>query len=116
MKKTDLPHEELEQFMLDNMDRYKVYTVIEFYMLYKSILKRDGLIENYSVMNQESLRKLADKWSKPKGTIIKYGRGKKAVYHKRIVHRSNISAAELNRKVNDVLRCIKGRISSWAKW
>ncbi len=113
MKKTDLPHEELEQFMLDNMDRYKVYTLIEFYMLYKSILKRDGLIENYSLMNQESLRKLAGKWSKPKGTIIKYGRGGKVVYQKRVITGSNISAASLKARANEIIECAKRRVMWW---
>lgn len=116
MKKTDLPHKELEQFMLDNMDREKVYTLPEFYALYKSIMNRDGLIENYSVMNQESFRKLAGKWSKPGGPIIRYSRLKHPVYHKRVVHKSNISATDLKKKANEIINCVAGRIPSWLKW
>ena len=100
---THLPHKELEQFMLDNMDRYKVYTLIEFYALYKSIMNRDGLIENYSVMSQESFRKLAGEWSKPGGSVVRFCRLKKPVYYKRVVHRSPISAAELKKKANKLI-------------
>ena len=84
--KTQLPHDKLEQFMQDNMDRAKVYTISEFYMLYKSIMNRDGLIENYSVMAKDSFRKRAGEWIKPGGWIVKNGHGVEAIYFKRVVH------------------------------
>lgn len=112
--KTQLPHKDLEQFMQDNMDRAKVYTISELYMLYKSIMNRDGLIENYCVMDKDSLRKRVGEWLKPGGWIVKNGRGVTATYFKRVVHKSNISAAELKKRANEIINCIKGRLP-WAK-
>ncbi len=103
---THLPRKELEQFMLDNMDRYKVYTLIEFYALYKSIMNRDGLIENYSVMNQESFRKLAGEWSKPGGTVIRFSRLKKPVYCKR-AFKSLLTWAQVREKAKEYLAWVK---------
>lgn len=112
--KTDMPHKELEQFMEDNMDRVKKYSVHEFYMLYKSILNRDGLIENYSLMSETSFIKRIGEWSKPGKWLIKKGRGKKAIYYKRVVHRSVISAADLKKRANEIINCVKRRLP-WGK-
>lgn len=113
--KTDMPHKELGGFMNDNMDREKKYTIHEFYMLYKSILNRDGMIEKYSVMSETSFIKRLGEWSKPGMWLIKKGRGKKAIYYKRVIHRSGISAADLKSRANDIINCVKGRLPSWLK-
>ena len=97
--KTDMPHKELEQFMRDNIIRDKIYSPHLLYKLYEEILKRDGLIENYSVMSHSSFVKRIGEWSKPGKWLIKKGRGKNAIYSKRATHRSNMTCAELAAKV-----------------
>lgn len=114
--KTDMPHKLLEQVMRDNIDRDIPYTIDIFYLRYKQLLKREKYQQKYRVMGRSSFKKRLGEWSQPGMFLIKKGRGEKAIYHKRVVHRSNISAADLKKRANDILSCVKGRIPSWAKW
>ena len=66
-------------------------------------------------MAKDSFRKRVGEWLKPGGWIVKNGRGVTAIYFKRVVHRSSISGAELKKKANDIIDCVKGRIPEWLK-
>jgi len=101
--KTDMPHKELEQFMRDNIIRDKNYTPHLLYKVYQDILKRDEFITKYSVMSHTSFVKRLGEWSKPGMWLIKTGRGKNAIYYKRVIHRSNISCADLRVAANKII-------------
>jgi len=100
--KTDMPHKELEQFMRDNIVRDKIYTPHLLYGVYQDILKRDGLIEKYSVMTHTSFVKRIGEWSKPGKWLIKKGRGKNAIYSKRAC-KSDLTWAQVRETVKRLL-------------
>jgi len=101
--KTDMPHKLLEQVMRDNIIRDKKYSTHLFYKLYQEILNRDKYIENFSIMSETSFVKRLGEWSKPGMWLIKAGRGKNAIYYKRVIHRSNISCADLRVSANKII-------------
>ena len=93
--KTQQPHEELERNMRDNIFRDQDYTIHELYMLYQSIMQRDGLVENYCQMSEKSLERRTYDWP----WLIRSGVGEDAKYAKRATHRSKITCAQLRAKV-----------------
>ena len=114
--KKHLPLKETERLMRKHMLRDKVYTLEELYAVYRYQMAVDHHIRMYERMKIGSLKKRAREWSQPGMWMVRNNGEDEMVYFKRVVHRSPISAAELNKRANEILNCIKGRIPSWAKW
>jgi hypothetical protein len=114
--KKHLPLKELERNMRDHMLRDKVYTLKELYALYILRMSVDQRIRSYARMSIGSLEKRAREWSGPGMWMVRNNGEDEMVYFKRVVHRSPISAAELNKKANEIINCVAGRIPSWLKW
>jgi len=96
--------------MREHMLRDKVYSLKELYALYILRMSVDQRIRSYERMTIGSLEKRAREWSKPGMWMVKIGRGEDRVYFKRVVHRSSISAAELKKRANEIIDCVKGRL------
>lgn len=99
--KTQQPHEELERNMRNNIFRDKDYTLHELYMLYQSIMQREGYYQKYSQMSEGSLERRAYDWP----WLIRSGIGEEAKYAKRATHRSKMTCAQLKAKVKGWLLC-----------
>ena len=100
--KTQQPHEELERNMRDNIFRDQDYTLHELYMLYQSIMQRDGLVENYCQMSEKSLERRTYDWP----WLIRSGVGDEAKYAKRAC-KSLLTWAQVRAKVKGWLLCRK---------
>jgi len=114
--RTHLPLEETARMMENNMLRDKVYTLDEFYRLYLFQMNVDHHIRKYKRMTIDSLKKRAREWSGTGMWLVRNNGEDEMVYFKRVVHRSDISAAALNKKTKAILNCAIRRVSSWAKW
>ena len=114
--KTKLPLKELERNMREHMLRDKVYTIKELYALYILRMSVDQRVRSYTRMSIGSLEKRAREWSKPGMWMVRNNGEDEMVYFLRVVHRSNISGAALNKKANEIINCIVGRVPSWLKW
>jgi hypothetical protein len=111
--KTKLPLKETERLMKKHMLRDKVYTLEELYAVYRYQMAVDHHIRKYERMTIGSLEKRAREWSQPGMWLVRNNGEDEMVYFKRVVHRSNISGAELNKKAKEILDCIKGRMTWW---
>lgn len=106
-----LPTKDLQRCLRDNMT-HEEYTHNDMYQIYSEILRRDGMIERYSTMSQESFDKRLTEWSGVyQGWIVKKGRGRDAIYYKRYIHRCGLSKQALRDRVISKLRSIV----SWRK-
>ncbi len=111
--RTHLPLKETARMMEKYMLRDKVYTLEEFHRLYMFQMNVDHHIRKYKRMTIGSLEKRAREWSGPGMWLVRNNGEDEMVYFKRVVHRSNISGAELNKKAKDIINCIAGRLSWW---
>ena len=100
--KTDLPRKDLERFMRDNMSRDKVYTLPELYRVYLDLMRRDGMIERYSVIQDVTLRRRTCDWE----WMATIGKGDSRVYFKYFKYPT------LREECRDIINDIKG----WIKW
>lgn len=101
-----LSSKDLQTFLMNNMT-FEEYSHNDIYQLYAEIMNRDGMIERYSMMSQESLDKRLVEWSNVyHGWIVKKGSGRKAIYYKRYIHRCSLSKSELRDRVINKLKSV----------
>ena len=108
--RTHLPLKETERLIKKNMLRDKVYNIEELYRLYLYQMNVDHHIRKYKRMTIGSLEKRAREWSQDGMWMVRNNGEDEMVYFLRVVHRSNISAAELNKRAKEILNCIRGRL------